>query len=59
MTFPPVRLPMILLIAGVLAACGRSEPVPPVAATEPVVAEVARRWKSFIERYGYAAPPAG
>ncbi|WP_291045436.1 DUF2796 domain-containing protein [Hyphomonas sp.] len=39
MTFPPVRLPMILLIAGLLAACGRSEPVPPVAAPEPVVAE--------------------
>ena len=24
-----------------------------------VVAEVARRWKPFIDRYGYAAPPAG
>jgi hypothetical protein len=41
MTFPPVRLPMILLVAGLLAACGRSEPVPPVAAPEPVVAETA------------------
>ena len=41
MTFPPVRLPMILLIAGVLAACGRSQPVAPAAAPEPVVAEVA------------------
>lgn len=41
MTFPPVRLPMILLIACLLAACGRSEPVSPVAAPEPVVAETA------------------
>lgn len=41
MTFPPVRLPMILLVAGLLTACGRSEPVAPVAAPEPVVAETA------------------
>ena len=39
MTFPPVRLPMILLVAGLLAACGRSEPVAPVAPPETVVAE--------------------
>jgi hypothetical protein len=41
MTFPPVRLPMILLIAGVLAACGRSEPVQPVAPPEAVVTDTA------------------
>lgn len=41
MNFLPVRLPVILLIAGVLAACGRSEPVQPVAQPEAVVAEAA------------------
>jgi len=42
MSLLPVRLPMILLIAGVLAACGRSEPVPPVAPPETVVAGTAQ-----------------
>lgn len=39
MSFLPVRMPMILLMAGVLAACGRSEPMKPVAPPEAVAAE--------------------
>jgi len=34
MTLPPVRLTMTLLALGLLAACGRSEPVQPVAPPE-------------------------
>ena len=39
MTLPPVRLTLTLLALGLLAACGRSEPVQPVAPPEAAAPE--------------------